>query len=214
MINLYDGQITDILPENIKDDVQVQALSHAIGQANQKLMDYAKLSIIDTAINELPDEVLDLLALELRSQYYTQSLDIKVKREIIKNTLVWYTKAGTASAVEEMVNTVFGYGKVTEWFDYNGEPFHFKILTDTVLTEDITDLFSSAINQVKNVRSVLDAIDIVRSSEQTLYAGGEMIQSIKPEAILNNVIDDLIITGIQYFGIGLNSFAKPEAISE
>ena len=54
---------------------------------------------IYVAIEKLNEDVLDLLALEMRSQYYSDAMDIQKKREIIKNTneMVYEGRNGISS---------------------------------------------------------------------------------------------------------------------
>ena len=51
-----------------------------------------------------------------------------------------------------------------EWFDYGGEPFHFKILTSAFEGYD-EEKFLQALNSVKNARSYLEGgkVDIFKS---------------------------------------------------
>ena len=121
----------------------------------QKLLNYSILSKLYGNIDNLPGNILDLLALELRSQYYDESMDITIKRNIIRSSLAWYAKGGTVSAVQEMVQTVFGEGKVVEWFDFEGEPGTFYVETDSELSPDGLSKFQRVIEQVKNSRSHL-----------------------------------------------------------
>ena len=117
MINLYNGNITDIMPEALAKKPEVQALGYAISKATQRLMNYCQNISIYVAIDTLPENVLDRLAIELNTQYYDSTLSIEVKRTLIKNTLNWYMYTGTAAAVTELVESVFGNGEVKEWFD-------------------------------------------------------------------------------------------------
>ena len=112
MINLYDSQISDVLPICIKNLPEVQSISYAISNMNKRLIDFSKKIALYNSIDLLDDCILDILAVELRTQYYDEDLDIEVKRKLIKNTLIWYMKAGTPSAVEELVKSVFGTGEV------------------------------------------------------------------------------------------------------
>lgn len=185
MINFYDGQIADLLPHNLTDDPAVQAVSLALRDGTRLLHHYTQLVYTYCSIDTAPDMVLDLLARELRTQYYADSLDIETKRGLIRNTLIWYMTAGTPAAVEELVAVVFGEGEVKEWFEYNGAPYCFKIKTNATLTPDIDAYFSEMIRRVKNTRSHLEAIEIHREIEQPYYAGVGGLSQYKPAAIID-----------------------------
>lgn len=168
MIKLYDGQITDLLPEKIAKDVDTRCLSYAIQQEQQRLLRLADRTRTLAVIDELPEKILDVLAVELRTPYYQEDMDIATKRNIIKKTLLWHTKAGTPSAVEELIEIVFGEGSVVEWFDYDEPPYTpgtFDIITNARMTEEMATYFLSIIQRVKNTRSHIRRILIERGIE-------------------------------------------------
>lgn len=172
MINFYDSQITDILPVNLKATPDVQAFSYAVMKANQKMQAYALKSRIYAAIQELPDSILDTLAIELRTQYYKQDMPIETKRRMIQETMQWYSYAGTPYAVEKLIIALFNTGEVVEWFDYGGEPGHFKITTENHnISGDAVASFNSIIERVKRKSSVLDAVEITLSAYMNTYYG-------------------------------------------
>ena len=172
MINLYNSNITDILPEALAEDPKVKALGYAINKAMQRMMDYCQNISVYAAMDTVPERVLDLLAVELGTQYYDDTLSIEVKRSLIKNTLVWYMNAGTLTSVQEAVEAVFGNGEVEEWFDYGGEPFHFKVRTSTInSTDEMIQQLTSIVSQMQNVRSHLEAVIVEVMQQLFLYNG-------------------------------------------
>lgn len=129
-------------------------------------------------IDSAPESVLDLLAVELRSLYYSDTLSINKKREIVKNTLRWHAQAGTPGAVAEMIKIVFGEGEVVEWPDFDEPPYTpgtFDIVTNARLTPDILEYFISIIDRVKNVRSHLRRILIKREWLLQEYAASNAV---------------------------------------
>lgn len=176
MIDFYDGQIADLLPKNLTREPAAQAFSYAIREGTRLLHRYTQLCYVYCGIDTAPDTILNLLAKELRTQYYSDTLDIETKRGLVRNTLIWYMTAGTPAAVDELVTMVFGVGKVSEWFEYGDDPYYFKITTDAALTEELSDQLTKMISGVKNTRSHLRSIDIIRKAENTIF----------PIAILGN----------------------------
>ena len=175
MIKLNDSNITDILPEVFAKKPEVIALGYAINQAMQRMIDYCQNTSIYASIDTLPEDVLDLLAIELRTQYYDDSQSIEVKRVLIKNTLKWYMKTGTAASVTEAVEAVFGNGEVEEWFDYGGEPYYFKVHTSNInSTDEMIQQLTDIIGTMKNVRSHLDAVIVEVMQKLYLYHGCTM----------------------------------------
>ena len=169
MISLYDSDIVKILPETLADKAEVKALGYAIQKAQQRVLNYCQNISVYAVIDSAPDKILDMLAQELNTQYYDDSLDIEAKRRLIKNTLVWYMSAGTPAAVEELVEAVFGEGRVVEWFEYGGAPYTFRIQANAPLATDTNDFFFMMIEKVKNTRSSLELIEIIRKNSLGLH---------------------------------------------
>lgn len=185
MISYYDGQLTDIMPGNITKKPEVKALSYALQQACRLLYRYSRRLYIYTNLDEQPEEIIDLLASELRTQYYRSTLDLATKRRLVENTLIWYMSAGTPEAVEELVAAVFGEGEVNEWFEYDDKPYYFKIKTNAILTLEMNDFFSIMIRRVKNTRSHLRAIDIHRTVNHELFSGAAVFPNYRPPAVID-----------------------------
>lgn len=171
MTKLYDSQVAQILPDKLAEIPEVEALSFAIAKGMQKMIEYCWNISVYAEIDCMPEYALDLLAVELDTQYYDTSLDIDSKRRLVKGTLVWYMSAGTPSAVEELVTAVFGEGQISEWYEYGGNPYYFKILTNAFLTPDLNAMFAKMIKRVKNTRSHLEAIEIHRSLSAPVRLG-------------------------------------------
>lgn len=177
MINLRDGQITDLLPAEIASDIETQCLSYALQQEHQRLMLQADQTRTLSMIEELPEAILDVLAIELQTPYYQEDMDLETKQNIIKQTLQWHTRAGTPSAVSELVATVFGVGRIVEWFNYEEGPFTpgtFDIETSAQMTPDIVEYFLQVILRVKNTRSHIRRILIDRAigMDERIAIGG------------------------------------------
>lgn len=175
MIKLQESRISHILPEYLSSQECVQALSFALNRAVEKFVGYCNNISVYAVVDSLPGAVLDMLALELGTQYYDASLPIQSRKALIKNTMAWYSAAGTPRAVEELVKSVFGEGEVREWYEYGDEPYFFKIITNAQINPDMNERFSEMIRIVKNARSHLAGIDITRNILQTLYSCGACV---------------------------------------
>ena len=150
----------------------------------QELAQTRTMSVID----DLPESILDVLAVELRTPYYVDSLSVDAKREIIKKSFLWAARAGTVSAVEELIQAVFGEGDVVEWPDFTEEPREpgtFDIVTSGQLTPDASTFFTRVVKRVKNVRSHIRRILIERHEKMQMYAAaGSLSEPHRP--VLNH----------------------------
>ncbi len=174
MIKFCDSSIGAILPVYLSRTPEVQAISYAMARQIKKMCVRMEKEKVYIAIENLSEDVLDLLAIEMRSQYYSDAMGMREKKEIIKNTMKWYMKAGTTSAVKEMVNVIFGEGRVVEWFDFKeGEkiPGTFEIETEAGLTTEIMAEVSEKIKNVKNTRSHIRRVKTLRADKGTVRVG-------------------------------------------
>lgn len=172
MIELRDGEIKDILPAALLKDPRTQALSYALGMAVRRVYDLASNTGMYASVDTLPGYLLDALALDLGTQHYDQSLPLQEKRNLIKGTLSWYTKAGTPAAVKELIAALFGSGEVIEWFEDGGVPYTFKIRTEAPIGSDEIAEFSELIKGVINTRSRLAGVEISRHASGDVYVAG------------------------------------------
>jgi phage tail protein, P2 protein I family len=177
MIKLHDSEITQILPLFLKQQSEVQAIGYAVKRANQRVIDYCKNISLHATIDTLPDNILDVLAMELRTQYYDENMPIDRKRKLVKNTLFWYQKAGTKEAVEELIDLAFNDGKIVEWFEVGGVPGTFDIETNTQFTEEAMKMVAESIKDVKNTRSHLNGIRTGKVYEFGVKFGGVIVSS-------------------------------------
>lgn len=188
MIKFKDGQFADMLPSNMARDVETQCISYALKKQIERIIYLSDQTRTVAMIDLLPEKILDVLAVELRTPYYQESMDLGTKRNIIKKTLLWHTKAGTPKAVAELIEIVFGVGSVVEWFDYDEPPYTpgtFDIVTNAQLTEEMANYFLSIIQRVKNTRSHIRRILIEREMEMEERVAVGTVSSPR-EAILNH----------------------------
>lgn len=170
-MNLEAIKLLDLMPQFMQLDPVTQALCHALEPAFQSLADDVRLCLIYARIDELPEPVVDELAWGFNVDFY-QGLSLEQKRQIVKKAMVIEATKGTPHAVEQLLGIVFGDAWLEEWFEYDGEPYHFRVLTsNTAVTGADAERFQRALSGVQNVRSVLEAVIVTLSAELQLYRG-------------------------------------------
>lgn len=173
MYTLDDYKIRDNLPSSI-DRQNIRDLAEVLDVKLQEINAMSELILLYPRIDELPENLIDALAEQFHVDFYDAEMSLQQKRTVVKNSIAWHRRKGTPSVVEEMVQTVFESAHVEEWFEYGGEPYHFRVtlitapLTDKAVLERLVD----AINKTKNVRSWLEYVQFSRPMEQTMYIGG------------------------------------------
>lgn len=185
MIDLKDSLFIDILPGHL-ETAEVRALAYAIGQQVRQICSYADKSRTYAALASTPSAVLDVLAAELRTPAYDEALPVETKRELISGTLTFYTHMGTPAALEKLISTLFARGRVSEWYDYNGSVYHFKVQID-IAADTVDDArraqVQAWVNQYKNQRSILDSIEYYETGAEAVaytaaaFVGCELVDS-------------------------------------
>lgn len=153
---------------NVERFVPKFILADKNGYAIAKAIE-AAMQIMNNTINDglkcvydfdsMPEWRLDELAWETNC-LYDYHADVEVKREWIRNAVPLYRLFGTPEAIYKYVGSYFNEIEVEENWQYNGSPFHFRVTVDGEWTPDNEAWARKAIGDAKNVRSVLDAIQI------------------------------------------------------
>lgn len=173
MIDIDDLSILDILPPNLRNDPGLAAAAKATNdQLKAVVQEISKLSIF-TRANEWTEEETDELAWQFHVDFYDPSLPIEQKRELVKNSIAWHRRKGTPSAVEELITTLFGEGKVEEWWEYGGQPYYFQVVTNNPeVTQEKAKEFYRAIDSVKRLTARLEKVIIRQTEDMPLYYAG------------------------------------------
>lgn len=155
--------LLDILPDNILRDAQVYAAAKALDSELQNVTAATVECLHLPRLDVLPEKVIDLLAWQWHVDFYEPlGMDIATKRKLIRESIAWHRMKGTPAAVEKIVSAAFDTSTVKEWYEYGGEPYFFKVITEDVTT-DRTELarMKHAIETVKNTRSWLEKIEFL-----------------------------------------------------
>lgn len=163
------SNLIKLFPHSLQQDEFVAALIEAFEIQVKEL--YEEFSTYTT--NDLPDVLIDYLAFEKHVDFYDSTLSIETKKALVKESTHMHRIKGTKAAIELLVSTVFGDGKVEEWFDYDGSPYTFRVSSSnpSATTEKAVE-FIKIVNSVKNRRSHLKSVSILQTEEMSLYWGG------------------------------------------
>lgn len=194
MINILDVKLSDLLPSSF-DTVEIKALNNVVTFSLYLMQKYINNANFTVNIDNVSEKIIDYLACEYRTPYYDEALDLKTKRNLVKSTMLTYQKIGTTNIIKEYLNTLNEETDVAEWYDYDGQPYNFKIFLNISENREVdekllTDI-KNKIEKIKNVRSALEAIEILNSSnyEKKLscsIAAGVQIESNIGTAMIND----------------------------
>lgn len=194
MINILDVKLSDLLPSRF-DTVEIKALNNVVTFSLYLMQKYIDNANFTVNIDNVSEKIIDYLACEYHTPYYDEALDLKTKRNLVKSTMLTYQKIGTTNIIKEYLNTLNEETDVAEWYDYDGQPYNFKIFLNISENREVdekllTDI-KNKIEKIKNVRSSLEAIEILNSSnyEKKLscsIAAGVQIESNIGTAMIND----------------------------
>lgn len=170
------------VPFSVLRDEDKDKLARAIAPELVKIIGNAA---IFPRIEEMSEAVLDILAYDLKVDWYEYSAPIENKRCAIKEAMFVHRYKGTKYAVETALHSVFTDAKVEEWFEYGGEPFHFKLTVyGSSSGNDLKGLIAR-IQYAKNLRSVMDhtVFVIIPPNPAEVFAGGKRSAESKTTGI-------------------------------
>ena len=155
--------IKELLPPSIAVDEGIQKLAESTEGVFSFLFSEAGKTLIYSRIDELPEEVLDLLAWQFHIEGYELASTIEEKRSFVKKAIELHRYKGTKWAIKNVLQILNIDGVVKEWFEYAGEPYKFKVslgITNKEITTQLRDKLIQLINEYKNTRSWLDEISL------------------------------------------------------
>lgn len=186
MIKLTDARLTDALPKTLAEQPWVQALAEASRKMRRRVMAYADRTRLFCDIDEVSEEALDALAVELQTPLYKNDYPLTVKRQIVKNSMLYYIRSGTRGAVEELLADIYQGAEVEEWFEYGGEPNYFRVAIDisrtTVPVAEMTPAeLESWLYSVKRASSALESLSYMIRHAITIGCKVEAFLQSPPE---------------------------------
>ena len=181
MIDFKSIKLSDIMPPNLLADETVRKAAAAIDIELNKIADLTDECYLINNLEKLSENIIDMLAWQWHVDFYDNTLPLPNKRRLVKESIRVHKTKGTAWAVENVVKSILGDSNIEEWYEYEGEPYHFRIICNKNTVGNISGIkVIEAINSVKNVRSHLDEVRTVIShkDEESInnYTGAIHVQ--------------------------------------
>lgn len=202
MIKLSESRFTDIMPDNLASQVETQAFAYAVGRQIEKLCAYSDAARTYAAIATMPEWLLDYMAVELRTPSYDENYSLKTKRALIQGSLLFYTQMGTPAAVNRIIETIFETGYIEEWYEYDGDPHHFRAYVGDGGEVGPGELeeFRRVLSSVKRLSSWLDDIITITAMDPDMVTftgtmGKGYTSTPLPEAAVDYHLEDMIRAG-------------------
>lgn len=132
-------------------EVEAELLAEHIGQ-----MDPCG---IYNRIDQLPEDLLDILAVDLKVDWYDTDYSLEEKRQTIKECIWVHQRKGTKAAVEKGLRAVYPDTVVQRWWEYGGEPYHFRLLINSTFENVDQAKHAKVMERLGYYKSLRDVVD-------------------------------------------------------
>lgn len=173
---LTKENLLSTFPAGLRENPSVAALGDVTMEALAKRPAEIGLLSLYPRIDELPEDLLDILAYDFKVDWWDAEYSLEEKRRIFKDSWYVHKHLGTKAAVETALRAIYPKAEVQEWFQYGGKPYFFRLSID--LTGELSDAarpwrVMERVNFYKSLRSHVDEIVFTFIlPPATLHAGG------------------------------------------
>lgn len=170
---LTKENLAGTLPPALRSDPSVVALSEALAELLAARPAEIDRLLIYPAIDTLDEPLLDILARDFKVDWWDPEYGLEEKRRTLKDSWRVHRLLGTRAAVETAISAIYPHTQVLEWFEYGGEPYHFKLHIDISKESGDKDKplrVLERVNFYKNLRSHLDVVEYVSIAPEAVRA--------------------------------------------
>lgn len=170
--DIYSVNFADYLPETLKRDSKMKALAAAVTEQMLGVSAEIDKVLIYARMDELPEELIDILAYDMHVDWYDYAYPLEIKRNLVKSSVKVHKKMGTVYAVETAIRAIYPESRIEEWFEYGGKPFHFRVILNAGTQNvqiDMEDMLKK-INIYKRLSAHIDSINTERTKKTKIYA--------------------------------------------
>lgn len=149
-------------PMALQKSAKLVALSESIANVLDKRREDIQRVSIYSQIDELPEELIDILIHDFKVDWCDESYTLEEKRNTLKESWYVHRRLGTTAAVKTAISAIYPDTLVSEWWEYGGKPYHFRLLINSTFDKVQPDKHHRVIEMVnyyKNLRSVLDTVE-------------------------------------------------------
>lgn len=161
------------LPDVLAKDEHMLALADAIARQLETCVAKTDKPRIFPRLDELDEALLDALAWDFKVDWWDYTYTITEKRTTLRKSWYVHKHMGTPAAVRTALSAIYPDTRVEEWFEYGGEPYHFRLqipVDESTLDASKHATVLSLVAFYKNLRSVLDSVEYSGSnSSLTIY---------------------------------------------
>lgn len=172
--------ISRLVPAFLLKDRNGYALAKAIETGLQIFCQVVQDGI-DTVIDvdKMPLWRLEEMAWEYKIDWWDSDYTAEEKRKTLRECRSVYRTLGTKAAVETAISAIYPETQVSEWFEYGGEPYHFRLILDATYENVDPEKHKRVLEKIdyyKNLRSILDEVEYYDTGgSATQYVGAAFL---------------------------------------
>jgi len=174
-MNNFDAEtLLRALPYELSKTERIAMIASIVAEEIQSLSADHDLLAIYRRIDELDETMLDVLAYDFKIDWWDADADIEAKRETFKSTFAVHRTLGSIGAVRRALTDMYSTAKVTEWPEYGGLPYHYKLdidLGEEFGTHEVIQRILYRARFYTNVRSVLERIGFKTGRTKDIFYG-------------------------------------------
>lgn len=172
MVKATQIRLSNLLTPNLLADENIRNAASSIDAELQAIASAAERLPFLAHLDSLNEQWLD----ELLWQFHAEGIEFaetaEEKRDLIRNSIDIHRKKGTRYAIERILEILSMQGVIQEWWEFEGDPFTFRIdvniKSDRMITDEKLNLLERLVNEFKNTRSHLTKIGTNLATKGTI----------------------------------------------
>lgn len=182
------------LPMALREDASIAALAETAAEFLARPVGEVRRLKLYPEVDRMDEKLLDILAVDFKLGWWDPDFSVEEKRRLLKGCWKVHKLQGTKAGLETAVSAIYPDAAVQEWFQYNGEPHHFRIQLGEAthaITEDSMKKFERAMRVMKRLSSHLDEVQADCTGHMTAYHGlhGGQLTEIGGDDIIHAGLD-------------------------
>ena len=158
-MRLNELDLLSLQTQFMRSDTTTQGFCNALNAPMINIVSGVEKCLIWRNYGNLSEEVLDAMAVSLNILWYDSEADYEIKAFIIEKADELRLLQGTAKGIELMFQAWNVTIYILEWFNYGGEPFHYKIVVDYSYYDRLYDVAGDAVYD-KDGFSIYTLLDV------------------------------------------------------
>lgn len=178
------------LPMALREDASIAALAETAAEFLARPVGEIEQLKLYPEIDRMDEKLLDILAVDFKLDWWDADFPVEEKRRLLKGCWKVHRLQGTKAGLEKAVSAIYPNSAVQEWFQYNGEPHHFRIQLGEAthaITGDSMKKFQRAMEVMKRLSSHMDEVQADCTGHMTVGHGlhGGQLMEISGDDIIH-----------------------------